>query len=340
MTQLQSQSQTPSPPKRVWASLITNMNYLPGLLTIHHSLYHPTPDTKANAANNDTPPNEPSRYQFVALYTSAFPEEGLDILRKRGIPVQLVSAVMPASTREYTQDPRFADTWTKLVVFSLGQYERVVLLDADIVVRRNMDELMEIELDSKEKLEKGTATRVFAAAHACACNPMQKPHYPDDWIPENCAYTSQHKNPKNAQKVAPPPSSGVGLLNSGVLVITPSEKAYSEITSALQDTARIEGYSFPDQDLLSDVFKGRWVAIPYVYNALKTLRWETVHADIWRDEEVKAVHYIFAQKPWQEDIQPSDTLENIEEPSRWWWEANRGRQRLEIEKGISDGYSA
>lgn len=88
---------------------------------------------------------------------------------------------MPPSTREYKQDPRFADTWTKLIVFSLEQYERVVLLDADILVRRNMDELMELDLDSKDALEAKTATRVFAAAHACVCNPMKKEHYPANW---------------------------------------------------------------------------------------------------------------------------------------------------------------
>ena len=57
----------------------------------------------------------------------------------------------------------------------------MVLLDGDILVRRNMDELMELELDSKDALENGNAQRVFAAAHACACNPMKKPHYPAHW---------------------------------------------------------------------------------------------------------------------------------------------------------------
>ncbi|KAJ5719737.1 Glycosyl transferase family 8 [Penicillium malachiteum] len=320
------------------------MDYLPGLLTLHHSIYHPSPELDAiksdNTATNGavTLPSEPSRYPFVALYVSSFPEEGLDVLRKRGIATQLVPFVTPSSKREYTQDPRFADTWTKLVVFSLEEYERVVLLDADILVRRNMDELMEIELDSNDTLEAETAKRVFAATHACACNPMKKTHYPAHWTPENCAYTSQHDNPQAAQTTAPAPSSGVGSLNSGVLVITPSTRIYSEIQSALQDQGRIEKYSFPDQDLLADVFEGRWVAIPYVYNALKTLRWEGVHSDIWRDEEVKAVHYIFARKPWHEDVQLSDDLKELDVPGRWWWHANRTRKHLEIEKGLVDEF--
>lgn len=163
------------------------MSYLPGLLTLHYSLYHPRPDarsTPTKGPNNTTiQPDQPSCYPFVAFYTSSFPPEGLKVLQLRGIQAQWVPNVNPASTREYAQDPRFAETWTKLIAFSLEEYERVVLLDGDILVRRNMDELMDLELDSRTTLEENhsAATRVFAAAHACACNPMKKPHYPAHW---------------------------------------------------------------------------------------------------------------------------------------------------------------
>jgi len=38
---------------------------------------------------------------------------------------------------------------------------------------------MEMELDGPELGGKGK--RVFAAGHACVCNPLKKPHYPKDW---------------------------------------------------------------------------------------------------------------------------------------------------------------
>ncbi|KAJ5692132.1 Glycosyl transferase family 8 [Penicillium macrosclerotiorum] len=346
--------ESPVRPKRVWASLITNLDYLPGLLTLHHSLHNPRPDSSTNFPASPTSPNDGipdttsnpaargTRYPFVAFYTSSFPTEGLKVLQARGISTQWVPNVTPATTREYEQDPRFIETWTKLVAFSLTEYERVVLLDGDILVRRNMDELMEMELDAPEVLARGAGTKVFAAAHACACNPMKKPHYPDSWIPANCAYTSQHPVPSVAQTTAPAPSTGVGMLNSGVLVIVPSAHTYAEITIALQDTARISAYDFPDQELLTDVFRGRWVALPYVYNALKTLRWADVHSAIWRDDEVRAVHYIFARKPWHEEIKPEHELraiKGLDEPGVWWWEANWERARGEREAGIVDKYS-
>jgi alpha-N-acetylglucosamine transferase len=144
------------------------MSYLPGLLTLHHSLNHPSPDPRAPSTAT-----EGTQYPFVALYTSSFPEAGLAVLRARNIPAQKVPSITPAITRKYAQDPRFAETWNKLIVFSLEEYDRIVLLDGDILVRRNMDELMDLPLDDQH--------RIFAAAHACACNPMKKPHYPSTW---------------------------------------------------------------------------------------------------------------------------------------------------------------
>lgn len=45
------------------------------------------------------------------------------------------------------------------------------MLDADMIVMRNMDHLLEMELEEDW----------IAAAHVCACNPRRLPHYPEDW---------------------------------------------------------------------------------------------------------------------------------------------------------------
>jgi hypothetical protein len=146
----------------VWTTLITNMAYLPGLLTLAHSL-------RASS----------SAYPLVALYTDSFPAAGLAALAARGIPHRKVAYLLPALPHDYSSDPRFYDCWSKLTPFSLTEFERVVQLDSDMLVLRNMDELMDVELDAPEVGGKGP--RVFAASHACVCNPMRKPHYPKDW---------------------------------------------------------------------------------------------------------------------------------------------------------------
>lgn len=160
--------------------------------------------------------------------------------------------------------------------------------------------------------------------------------------PENCAFTSQHSSPEDAQFTAASSSSGVGMLNSGLLVINPSTDAFTLIVQAINNPEITDKHDFPDQGLLSEVFEGRWVPLPYVYNALKTLRWRTVHDAIWRDDEVKIVHFIFAKKPWtNRTLEEKDVKEEWEASDKilheWWWQLDDERKRIEKERGVVDG---
>ncbi|KAG6099629.1 hypothetical protein E4U31_004311 [Claviceps sp. LM219 group G6] len=333
---------------KVWVSLITNAAYLPGLLTLAHSL---------RAAH--------SKYPLLALYTPSLSPSALSAIQARKIPCLAVPFLAPRSGKRYDQDPRFNDCWTKLVVFQLTQFSRVVCLDSDMVVRRNMDELMEVELDEPPAASSsadtgsgtgtgagtgagagtdtgtgadagtgsGSGTRLFAASHACICNPLKRSHYPSTWTPSNCAFTAQHADPALAQIQGVEPSRTLGALNSGLLVVRPSEVLFQEILARMDSHG--EGYTFPDQDLLADLYEGRWVALPYVYNALKTMRRGEVHGAMWRDESVKNVHFILSPKPWEE-VDEEGVWRGGEETHRWWVEANAERLREEREMGIEN----
>ncbi|PLN77178.1 glycosyl transferase family protein [Aspergillus taichungensis] len=305
---------------KVWTTLITNTEYLPGLLTLEYSLRRVG-----------------SKYPLVVLYTDSFPAQGHRILDARGIRKQHVPYLLPSIPKDYVNDVRFYDCWSKLTPFSLTQYERVVQLDSDMMILQNMDELMEIQLDPPEMA--GTGNRVFAASHACVCNPLHKTHYPKDWIPANCAFTTQHNSPEAAQSTGAPPSAGLGMPNGGLQVVNPSRAVYDKITAQLTSSST-SNYNFADQSLLSDVFHGRWVALPYVYNALKTMRWSGVHDAIWRDERVKNIHYILSPKPWDE-VEDSQTKQGAAkqktDPSHAWWrDLNAKRLRDEKERGVVD----
>lgn len=146
----------------VWTTLITNTAYLPGLLALEYSLRRVG-----------------SKYPLVVLYTDSFPADGHAALDARSIKKKQVPYLLPSVPKDFTNDLRFYDCWSKLTPFSLTEYERVVQLDSDMVILKNMDELMDLELDSPDMA--GTGNRVLAASHACVCNPLSKPHYPEDW---------------------------------------------------------------------------------------------------------------------------------------------------------------
>ncbi|OAA35148.1 glycosyl transferase family protein [Metarhizium rileyi] len=303
---------------KAWVTLITNESYLPGLLTLNHSI---------RAVK--------SAYPLIALYTPSFPPRCRAALSRRGIPSIPVPYITPESGKKYIQDERFNDCWTKLVVFSLTQFSRLVQLDSDMLVLQNMDELMDLTLDPISLSESGSeaSKRVFASGHACVCNPLKKPHYPANWVPANCAFTHQHDDPDEAQVRGADPAKSLGDLNSGLLVVNPSKVLFGQILEHMN--AHGDAYTFPDQDLLADLYRGRWVPLPYVYNALKTMRAEEVHGAIWRDAHVKNVHYILSPKPWSE-LDERGVWSGGSEIHGWWIDANRRRLEQEKEEGILD----
>lgn len=145
--------------------------------------------------------------------------------------------------------------------------------------------------------------------------------------------TSQHHDPDSAQVNGPGATAGIGLPNGGLVVCNPSMGTYDKILETMKDGGLTASYEFADQSLLGERFHGRWVSLPYVYNALKTLRWKGVHDSIWRDDSVKNLHYILSPKPWDEkyeDIQ--------DETHKWWHDVNNKRLKMEKANGIDDGF--
>ncbi|XWX01450.1 hypothetical protein V2A60_009478 [Cordyceps javanica] len=332
MTQSAARRKRAADSDKVWATLITNLDYLAGVLTLDHALRQVR-----------------SAYPLLALYTDSFPAEGLAALAARGIPAQRVDHLRPsAGSRDFSADPRFADTFTKLATFSLAEYDRIVQLDSDMLVLRNMDELMDLPLDDPDLSAAATgdpsgnaaaaarSRRVFAASHVCACNPLRKPHYPDTWVRDNCAFTSQAADPDAAQREgADPRGRAVAMMNGGLAVLRPSAALYRQIVDKIERDGK--DMYFPDQEVVSELWRDRWVALPYVYNALKTMRRKGVHDDIWRDDQVKNVHYILSPKPWDE-VDDQGNFTGQDETHRWWVAANQKRKAEEKLNGITDGY--
>jgi hypothetical protein len=121
----------------------------------------------------------------------------------------------------------------------------------------------------------------------------------------------------------PPPITGDSprpftQLNSGTVVLTPSESLAKDLIRHLECSPRVAEWKFPDQDLLSEYFKEKWVPISWYYNALRSLR--NSHPVMWSDEHIRCLHYIFADKPWQSRITSPGTEKGFDVMDKWWWD--------------------
>ena len=115
-----------------------------------------------------------SAYPLVVLATDTLPQSSRDLINDAGMDIIDVPHLAPAAGQHAGFDPSFArfnDAWTKLAVFGLEQFERVILIDADMIFLRGMDELFDLELKDGW----------IGAAPACVCTPFKIADYPTDW---------------------------------------------------------------------------------------------------------------------------------------------------------------
>jgi inositol 3-alpha-galactosyltransferase len=132
----------------------------------------------------------------------------------------------------------------------------------------------------------------------------------------NCAYTPLTHPSALASPMPIVPTSirTHTLLNSGLVVFTPSMAVLASMLQFLDTSPLISTFSFPDQDFLAHFFAGRWKPLGWQYNAIKTARYW--HPNMWSDDAVRNLHYI-VDKPWNAGRKRG---EDDEITHGWWWD--------------------
>jgi alpha-N-acetylglucosamine transferase len=158
-------------------TLLTQPNYLAGVRVLQRSLQMAG-----------------SQYPLIVMVTQNIDPKIRRTLESSACLLRDIDPLAPSPDRtpRYAAS-RFSETWTKLRVWDLERLERVVLLDADMLVLQNMDELFDVELPSGW----------IAASHACRCNPHRVSSYPAHGTPSNCHYTHVHRartSPNDAER--------------------------------------------------------------------------------------------------------------------------------------------
>jgi alpha-N-acetylglucosamine transferase len=272
----------------------------------------------------------------VVLYTPNLDSEAIRALkleaRASNLILQQCEHLLPPKGTEINLiAERFADTWTKLRVFELFDFDAVCYLDADMAIFGDMDSVFDFDSELPEGW--------LAANQACVCNLDNDAWAPEDWRQENCAFTPL-SHPDALVNVTQPSPSGPrtwGLLNGGMFLFRPTKRQWQAMLSEFNTSPLLSSFMFPDQDFLAHFFKERWLAIGWQYNAIKTMRYW--HSQMWRDEEVICLHYI-VDKPWPKRI-GRDGIAGYKKRDgptheRWWnlyhdWESRRkGTEALDI----------
>src|SRR3954451_23131301 len=196
------------------------------------------------------------RHRLLVLLT---PAVGADtrrrITRLDNCRTADIDATLPPSVKTINYAfPHLIDSWIKLAMWNFEEYTRLVWLDADRFVLRNMDELFDTPI----------AANTIAAASQCLCNALRFKNFPSYFQVAHCPLRG---GPQRMRR-----------FNGGLLVAAPSTAMYEELMRTL-DERDVNQMHSAEQDLLNEHFAHDWHAVDYVYNATKGI--SRAHPELW-----------------------------------------------------------
>ena len=257
------------PSRRAWFTLITTNEYAAGVKALHNSLSEVD-----------------SEYPLVVMVGPSVSEEVWSSLTDHGCELLAIDALpLPSSGsgKPAYAAPRFAECWTKLRLWERVEFDRIGYLDADMIVLKNVDHLLQMGSPGDNQLQRASHLQ---AVHECFCVVKRG----------TCVY---HRSPDSATTFAPSRDS---YFNAGLLLLCPSLELFSHMMSMLT-LVKPEQYAFAEQDFLNAYFAGSWEMLPWEYNATKALY--TCHRQgingckhgLWDLSSVRILHFTMA-KPW------------------------------------------
>lgn len=203
-----------------------------------------------------------TQYDRVILVTSDVDAKHRTYLNKIYTHIINIDYININPTILIKEDTRFRDVFTKLQALSLVQYDKIILLDLDMIVARNIDHLFKLRPPS-------------------AC--LKRFYVPyGKLIPK-------HMICRNDQLV--------GSINAGLMLLEPDQDELESIKKEVLENKELRKYRYPEQDYLSLRYCGDWTSITFNYNFQFGLT-DRVRKCKYKIEDIYVIHYSSSHKPW------------------------------------------
>jgi len=175
----------------------------------------------------------------------------------------------------------YAECWNKLWMWEWEEFSRLVYLDADMVLCRNVDHLFTLPPAALYAVGDCYGGRETQEERSACC------HFTPDAQPQ--------------------------YFNAGFYVMTPNKAEFAAMHAALA-AGSVEVGRFAEQDFLNGYFNGRWRPLPYIYNAQKRIKYH--HPNLWDLQHIAVIHYV-DDKPWNNPHSPENMA--YQDIVEYWW---------------------
>jgi len=260
---------SPTPDKNAYGTFIfKDGGYLPGLLMVAYS-------TRKNQMDNS---------RLVCLYTPDVCRVVTDLLKLLYDDVIPVEYLKFGRDRKGRQSP-LPSMFTRFRFLEMTRFEKILVLDADMMPLKNYDSIFELEApagvinESKDHM-KGS---------------LKTSHKLKEWewhtIYKNTALPGQPIKKAITDKPLKQPKDNMGI-NGGLMLLQPSVedfKAFIKWCSQPNTSDTIDEMEWPDMQAITAYYSGKWMSIDAKYLGLYG------YPNI---ASLSGIHFI-GPKPWQ-----------------------------------------
>lgn len=214
-------------------------------------------------------------YDRIILVTPDVSPEYISYLKNVYTHIINISYVDVNPTIFSKNDTRFRDVFTKLVCLELIAYDKIILLDLDMIICKNIDHLFKLQ------------------------------------PPGACI---KHYNLKFGEKINPKlicdKNKLVGSINAGLMLLKPDLDEWNAIKLDIKNNTQLYKFKYPEQDYLSLRYCNYWTSITFNYNFQFGLT-RRVKQLKYKSDNIYVIHYSSSYKPWN-DLVP-DKMQSIDE---------------------------
>lgn len=240
-----------------------------------------------------------SAYPLVVAVLEDVPEDHRQLLLMQGCFVHQIDPIRPEGSDQCNfAMAHYVINYSKLRIWLFDEFEKIVYLDADIIVYDNIDHLFDLPHG-----------RLYAVMD-CFCE--------QTWshsLQFKVKYCQQcpDRNPWPKHLGEAPAK----YFNAGMFVHEPSKKTFDQLMVALRSSPPTP---FAEQDFLNVFFQKIFSPIPLFYNLVMAMLWR--HPENVELEKVKVVHYCATgSKPWKfTGKEENMNREDIKMLVQKWWD--------------------
>lgn len=203
-----------------------------------------------------------TKYDRIIMTTNDVSLECINILKQIFtyiIPIDYISAHENIFQKT---DSKFLEVFTKFQALSLTQYSKIILLDTDMIITKNIDHLFSLKPPA-----------------ACLKN-------------YNIKYGA-----KIDKKFICKYGRLINTINAGLMLLKPDSSELAAIKNDILNSNQLHKFKYPEQDYISLRYCAEWHSITFNYNYQFGLT-RRVSKLKYNADKIYVIHYSSSHKPW------------------------------------------